>query len=203
MRIITSIVLSLIAFQFSIIGNAFAQTTQEILSVNLHYSNPNVQITSIEKKTGFLTDVNTQPETGYTLQILNYDSKELYKIKFEFPIQVISDDFSNTENSESKIEDQVKYSLNVPVFENAQKIVILDQQGNTAAQKNIAVLINPNQDQKVTPEQQSNLLDKFIPFTIGIVCFIVLVIIGIYAYRNRKNQNNLNGRAQDPNQEQK
>ena len=120
-------------------------TKNQVLDINLHYKDNQIALNSIDKRQGFLPDYLNQPSSGYALQILDKDSKELFKAKFNFPLQVISEGLPNQGTGGSvKNLSEVDKTITVPSSENAQKLLVLDPDGNQLLEHNLAPLVDPN-----------------------------------------------------------
>ena len=183
---IASLALAMTIFCFSALANSqtsYAQDyqKQEILDVKLHYESGQVTLTSIEKRLGFLPDYRSQPETGYALQILNLSSRELFKVKFQFPTQIIGDDFSNPQQPTGTVQtrETVDYTVTVPIFEDAQKMLLTDPDGKKLIERDIAVVINP---QIIEPRRGPFNLNQLA----AVAILAIIVITGLSLYRKRQ-----------------
>lgn len=169
----------LLALTFVPFANAQEPPQQPVLGINLHYKDKQVTVTSVEKRLGFLPDYLNQPQEGYTLAVYGKDSSELFKVKFNFPLQVFTDDFSDRQKPKGKVETltEANTTVTVPVFENAQRLEILDPQGQTVALHNLSIIVDPN----IEKAAETPLITHW-PWVGAFVVFLVLVVVSIGSF---------------------
>ncbi len=126
-----------------------ASDKQEVLDVTLHYKDKAVSIVSIDRREGFLPDYLNQPKNGYSLAVVDKDNGEVFKVKFNFPLQVIyeQDIRPNAVNVNKNVPEELKEAktmVTVPLIENSTKIKVYDPNNKEVLDQELG-LITTNQ----------------------------------------------------------
>lgn len=176
MNKITWILSLLILNLVVIITPIYAQETQKqsVLDIKLHYQNSEVALTSIDKRQGFIPDYLNQPQNGYTLQINDKSNNELFRVKFNFPTQIISEKLPDKETG-GTIQNltEVDKTITTPSFESSQKLVVTDQNGQTILEHDFAPIVDPNLTNRGATKTTSPI------FVIGLVIFAFAIVAGL------------------------
>lgn len=174
---------------------AFAQDYQKqsVLDINLHYKENQVTLTSVDRREGFLPDYLNQPETGYTLQILDKDAKELFKVKFNFPLEIITEDFSNPQQATGSVQtlSEVDHTVTVPAFENATTLVVFAPSGQKLLEHNLSLIADPKLAQRdATQPKVAVKTPNRLMITIGAIILGLILASGLaFLYiRHKKSQ---------------
>lgn len=131
------------------IGNVFAQGSekQQILDINLHYNKDEVTLVSVNRRLGFLPDYLNQPEKGYSLIVYSQDDKELFKVKFNFPLE-LSFVPPPRSDSEKVVEGfkpltEADMTITIPALEDAVKFKVFDSGGKEILSHDLGLLTKP------------------------------------------------------------
>lgn len=180
---------------------AFAQNQQKqtVIDFNLHYKNKQVNIVSIDKRQGFLPDYLNQPQKGYTLQLLDGSTKELFKVKFNFPTTILSDDFSSKQASGSVQElSEADQTITTPYLADAKKVYILNPNGQVIASQelNLEKLQTYAEDQKNVAQKAKTETAKkaiYVLITLAAIASIIKLLLYLkHKHQMLKNENNTN-----------
>lgn len=142
------VTLIVILLSTKIQGPAFAQDfpKQDVLDANLHYKDGQVALTSVDKRQGYVPDYLNQPTEGYTLTVFDKKSAQLFQVKFNFPLQVHTDDFSDPANPKGSVETltEADTTVTIPVFANAQKLQVTEPDGSIVVSHDLSLIVDPN-----------------------------------------------------------
>lgn len=187
-----TLLLATIFLSQSVIWTVHAQEypKQQVLDINLHYKDNQVTLTSIDKRLGFLPDYLNQPESGYSLQLLDTEQKELFKVKFNFPTEVITEDFSNPQQVTGSVQtlSEVDQTITVPALENATTLVVLDPSGQKLLEHNLSVIVDPNLAERGAsqPTAETKTPNKLVIIAGAIGLGIIATAILTFWYLRRK-----------------
>ena len=140
--------LSLITFHFSLLTPlALAQNfpKQDVLDVNLNYKDGQVTLTSVDKRQGYIPDYLNQPTEGYTLTVFDGQSAQLFSVKFNFPLQIHTDDFSDPQNPKGEVQTltEADTTITVPVQVEARKVQVAEPDGSIVASHDLSIIVDP------------------------------------------------------------
>ncbi len=184
MKVLNKLILILFVLLLSS-SPVFAQQAQKqtVLDFNLHLKNNRVSIVSIDKRQGFLPDYLNQTQKGYILQLLDGGTKELFKVKFNFPTTIFSDDFSGKQASGSvQTITEADTAVTTPYLPDAKKAYISDPDGKVIASQNLNLesLTTYKEDQAKKPPTQKGLFAQILKFLRNLFQSIVNIIRNIF-----------------------
>ncbi len=118
-----------ILFIILLIPITFAEVEcNKVLIVNFNYDNGVINYKDKITKCGYYPDKPTQPEEGYTAQLLSIDNEVLYSSKFEIPLK-LNIDLSTAAKGLSGglvILNETDFALIFPYYDKARSIVVLN-----------------------------------------------------------------------------
>lgn len=175
-----------IAFACLNVSTVTAQSTEKkrVLNINIKLTNNNVSIESIKNIEGFIPDYLTQPETGYSLTLLNKDSKKIFAVKFVFPENIIAEGFSAEEATGStQTLTETETSIILPALEEAQKVEVYNPDNQKVAEQNLKTIANPekNLQKNIASSDKSTI----IWFGLAVVSLLILALIFWKVLNNR------------------
>lgn len=137
---------------------------QDILDLHLYYQNNQVDLVYIEKRQSYLPDYLNQPETGHQAILLDDNGRELFKVKFSSTPTIFIDPVDPTQKQAPITPSEFTYTLTLPYFENATKLIIKDQQGKTIIEQelNERTFVTPISDRQPSIEQKEGVVTKII-----------------------------------------
>lgn len=123
---------------------------QDILDVNLNYKDGQVTLTSVDKRQGYVPDYLNQPQESYTLTVFDKAQAQLFSVKFNFPLQVHTDDFSDPQNPKGHVQTltEADATVTIPLFENAQKLQVVEPDGSIVVSHDLSLIVDPNLAQR-------------------------------------------------------
>ena len=151
---------------------------QQVLDVNLNYNNGQVTLTSVNRREGYLPDYLNQPTEGYTLIIFDKDQKEQFRVKFNFPLEIITEDITQGTGSVQTLT-EADTTVVAPAHENAQKLEILDPIGAKVLEHNLEVIVDPKLAERGATSPKNNYL-------IWILAALAALAVGIFTVRKLK-----------------
>lgn len=164
--------------------NAQGFQKQEVLQVSLHYKDSAVTLNSVEKQQGFLPDYLNQPDTGYILQIIDSSGQKLFDVKFNFPLEIITEGGQQQPGSIRKLSEADRI-LTIPSLESAQKFQVFDSQGQMILEHNLAVIVDPELPNRgATPPKTKT------PFPLPVIFGALLLIsfsVIVFAILKKRN----------------
>ena len=109
---------------------AYAQETDLIRVLDLHYEKGDINIIESVLKPGHYPDRNVQPENGYTLEIISKTGNKLYEVIFEPPIKIFHD--VSDENGDLSggiiFLDEASFGMIIPYFNDEAEINIYNEE---------------------------------------------------------------------------
>lgn len=178
-------------------STVFAQNQQKqnILDITLHYKSGEITLVSMETRQGYLPDYFNQPDNGYTMQVLDKSSIETFKVKFNFPLQIISENFGNATNTvnSNEILDETDQTITIPALPEAQMLIIFDPDGKKILEQDLSVIVNPNLTSK-TPTAAQKIPEalkskNWLIFGGIFLGVLIIALAGFMIYKKIKNQN--------------
>jgi hypothetical protein len=89
-----------------------------------------LSLTDSFTKLGYYPDYKLQPESGFTLKILDGSDAELFSVKFISPARIYYHEYHEDEITGGLlILNETDFAMTIPVLQNESKIVILDESG--------------------------------------------------------------------------
>lgn len=169
-----------------------AQTDNIIMSLKLKYDKGDITLQEMRLIEGNSPDRLNQPGKGYTAKVFSFGKKELYSFKFSIELQPLNsldpswfDDQGNQiifPKDEIKPLTELEFVLNLPYYNNAEKVEIFDMDEN--------LILTIDVSKYATTKEESSFLDeffqKFAPITgsvVGIVkrpVYLFIIIIAIF-----------------------
>lgn len=109
---------------------SYASAESKIYILDLNYDKGDLSLLNIFVKPGYAPDKATQPEVGYTADVISFKGRILYSFKFEIPLEIYAVPPLETDETGGLISlDRVNFTLLVPYFENGKTINIYDPNG--------------------------------------------------------------------------
>lgn len=154
---------------------AYAQETDLVRILKLHYENGDIEILESIVKFGYFPDRKIQPEKGYRLEIISETGEKLYEFRFEVPIKI----FTDVENEQGELEggiiflDETTFALIIPYFEDEKEINIYNEKNELVA-KQIMV-----KEPVLSPKQGISWL----------IILMVLIFVVVFLWRRKHKDN--------------
>lgn len=191
------IIIAFIFFLTFLAQSAYAQNDQKQRAFNiaLHYENKQVEIVYAETVDTVLPNYKGQPDDGYQLKLLDSENKELFSLRFNFPLRIFIDEPNGTASSQEIT--KTEYRIITPYFKNTAKIIVVDQEEKTVAQKNVdQVLVKPHQNPNII-QKVDNFFQKIANFIKGIFEKITSFISNIF-HHTKPEENKQQTPAENP-----
>lgn len=160
-------------------------TTEEVLDLNLHYNQGKITVNSLDKGQGYLPDTENQPQNGYELQLLDNGANELFKIKFNFPLQVVTDEFNTQGQPRGSIKTLQEGSMKVtiPLKQNAAKILVIDPQKQVVLEQELSSIKAQETQTSSAPTHSTQ--KPIFKLLLVSVLLILIIVFGVWYFKKR------------------
>jgi len=154
---------------------AYAQETDFIRVLKLHYDRGDISILESIVKLGYYPDRNIQPEKGYTVEIISKTGEKLYEIRFEPPIKIFHD--VSDENGELSggitFLDETNFAITIPYFSDEAEINIYNEEDVLIETQ--AIITQP----ALSPKQG----------VLWLIMLVFLIPLAIFLWRKKHKEN--------------
>lgn len=154
---------------------AYAQETDLVRILKLHYENEDIDILENIVKFGFFPDRKIQPEKGYRLEIISETGEKLYEFIFKVPIKI----FTDVENEQGELEggmillNETTFAFILPYFEDEKEINIYNDENELLAKQIV------KEESVLSPKQGISWL----------LILIVLIFVAVFLWKRKHKDN--------------
>lgn len=156
---------------------------QPIMDVSMRYSYGSITINSINQSIGYLPDYKIQPDMGYSLVTYDKDNNELFRVRFNFPLSIHTDDPLDRTKSEVINLKQADVTITIPGLDNTTKLRVFNTSEKVALEYDLSPLI------KNTSKDKNSVLNQPTAVIVSLIAVIAFISWVVFRFIRKRKKN--------------